>query len=965
MSVVLLVFLAASLGLAIYLWAQSRREGASLAWVFMALFAAMFAAAELIGVHSPTPISFISNALETLAIAGLLASALRLFLGERRDAQAALAAARGHSREMESLAADLRARERLAASLQRVGAAVTASLDLSTVLDAICNETCRLFDADVAVVWLLEGGGQMLRPFSAQGVSAEEILHQRIPLADATSVTARAARERRPVFINDLQHSSEGVPLLKQVTRAQAILAMPIVKDSETLGVLVIVDSRQPQRFGKADAAIAELLGVQLAVAIENARHFEEARRRAGQMSLLNEITRASLSAADFHAMLQTLSDRLGELLEADGCYITLWDEARQQTMPAAAYGELRETYPATRFESGEITMTESVLRAGRALVAEDALHSPYISPRIAALFPARSLLGLPLIASGQKLGAALIGFNQPHHFVPEEIALGEQAAGLVALAVARAQLFDEIHRRAEMLTALHDILLEIAVSRDLPSLLRTLVERAARLLGATSGGLYLSDPDRREARCVVSFNTPRDYTGTVLKYGEGAAGTVAETGQPLVIDDYRTWQGRAAVFESAQPFQAVISVPMIWQGGVIGVIHVLHDTEGKRFSQADLNALTLFASQAAIAVENARLLGAEKDHALELDSLLTASKALLSTLELEPLLNNVLTAAINAIPAAEKGTILLRDAATGQLQIRAVAGYTDSRVSTFAFAGNDGYSAKAMRERRPLLIPDARADPEFCYNGDIPEVRHVLSAVVAPLTPVSSHAPETIGLPQPIGVISLDSTRRAAFAEADLRLLVAFANTAAVAIHHAQLHAEVQSLAVTDGLTGIANRRAFDNALRIEVASAGRYNYPLSLLILDIDSFKVYNDAHGHPAGDERLKAIVAMLNANVRDPDIAARYGGEEFALILPHTNKNGAVVFAERLRAIAEAAAPPTRVVNGQPIPGHTVSIGVAAFPEDALMPEALVVAADNAELTAKRLGKNRVCAAPAAR
>jgi diguanylate cyclase (GGDEF)-like protein len=914
----------------------------------MALFAALFAFAELGAEYVPASFSAVSHIIEIASMAGLLAAALWLYRGERREMREAVIAERG--------------RERLAESLRRVGAAVTASLDLPTVLDTICRETCRLFDADVAVVWLLESGGQMLRPFSAQGVSAEEILQQRIPLADAMSVTARAARERRPVFINDLQHSSDGVPLLKQVTSAQAILAMPIVKDSEALGALVIVDSRRPQRFGQADAAIAELLGVQLAVAIANARHFEEARRRAGQMSLLNEITRASLSAADFHAMLQTLSDRLGELLEADGCYITLWDEARQQTIPTAAYGELRDTYPAVWIEPGEMTMTESVLRVGHALVAEDALHSPYISPRIAAMFPTRSLLGLPLIASGQKLGAALISFNRPHHFEPEEIALGEQAAGLVALAVARAQLFDEIRRRAEMLTALHDILLDITASRDLPSLLSTLVERAARLLGASGGGLYLSDPNRREVRCVVSFNTPRDYTGTVLKYGEGAAGIVAESGQPLVIDDYSLWPGRADVYESDQPFNAVISVPMIWQGGVTGVIHVLHDVEGKRFSQADLKALTLFASQAAIAVGNAHLLDAEKDHSLELDSLLTASKALLSTLELEPLLNNVLTAAINAIPAAEKGTILLRDAATGQLQIRAVSGYTDSRVSTFAFAGNDGYSAKAMRERRPLLIPDARADPEICYNGDISEARQILSAVVAPLTPVSSHAPETIDLAQPIGVISLDSTRRAAFAEADLRLLVAFANTAAVAIHHAQLHAEVQALAVTDSLTGIANRRAFDNALRIEVASAGRYNYPLSLLILDVDSFKVYNDAHGHPAGDERLKALAAMLSANVRDPDMAARYGGEEFAVILPHTGKAGALVFAERLRGIAESAAPPTLAVNGNPIPGYTVSIGVATFPEDAQAPETLVVAADNAELAAKRLGNNRVCAAP---
>ena len=106
----------------------------------------------------------------------------------------------------------------------------------------------------------------------------------------------------------------------------------------------------------------------------------------------------------------------------------------------------------------------------------------------------------------------------------------------------------------------------------------------------------------------MVSYNTPRDFTGIVLKYGEGAAGTVARTGEPLIIDDYRTWGKRAAVYDEEQPFTAMLSAPMIWQGQVTGVIHVLDDVESRRFTQADLELLTLFASHAAVAVENARL---------------------------------------------------------------------------------------------------------------------------------------------------------------------------------------------------------------------------------------------------------------------------------------------------------------------------------------------------------------------
>jgi diguanylate cyclase (GGDEF)-like protein len=130
----------------------------------------------------------------------------------------------------------------------------------------------------------------------------------------------------------------------------------------------------------------------------------------------------------------------------------------------------------------------------------------------------------------------------------------------------------------------------------------------------------------------------------------------------------------------------------------------------------------------------------------------------------------------------------------------------------------------------------------------------------------------------------------------------------------------------------------------------------------MDIDSFKNYNDAYGHLAGNERLKAIADVLHETVRDPDLPARYGGEEFALLLPHTGKAGAIILAERIRDAAQSAAP-RPAAAGEPVSGYTLSLGVATFPVDAQSPQQLLLAADNAELAAKRSGKNRVCAAPA--
>src|SRR5262249_4450348 len=146
-----------------------------------------------------------------------------------------------------------------------------------------------------------------------------------------------------------------------------------------------------------------------------------------------------------------------------------------------------------------------------------------------------------------------------------------------------------EITQKSEELSTLYEITQDLAMERDLSKLLRVIVEKATGLLKASAGGLYLCDSENRQVRCVVSYNTPRDYTGTILAYGEGAAGTVAEAGKPLVIKDYRVWQGRAAIFEQDQPFTSVLSVPIKWQGQVIGVLHVLENMQVRSFTEEDL----------------------------------------------------------------------------------------------------------------------------------------------------------------------------------------------------------------------------------------------------------------------------------------------------------------------------------------------------------------------------------------
>ena len=206
------------------------------------------------------------------------------------------------------------------------------------------------------------------------------------------------------------------------------------------------------------------------------------------------------------------------------------------------------------------------------------------------------------------------------------------------------------------------------------------------------------------------------------------------------------------------------------------------------------------------------------------------------------------------------------------------------------------------------------------------------------------------------IGVITLYHRAPRSYAPEELRFLQTFAGTVSIAIDNARLYGEQSRLAVTDGLTGLYNHKHFHEMLALEMGRARRYGQPLSLLLLDIDHFKSYNDARGHQAGDTLLRDLAGLFQSEARQHDHVARYGGEEFAFLLPQSDKRQAAEVAKRLcRAVEQRALPrgrsPARAVL-------TVSIGVASCPEDALQPLDLVGAADQALYSAKRQGRNRV-------
>jgi diguanylate cyclase (GGDEF)-like protein len=270
---------------------------------------------------------------------------------------------------------------------------------------------------------------------------------------------------------------------------------------------------------------------------------------------------------------------------------------------------------------------------------------------------------------------------------------------------------------------------------------------------------------------------------------------------------------------------------------------------------------------------------------------------------------------------------------------------HTEPAANLFNTDEGIAFTKAAMASQAPQQLFDPDTEFGGIYNSDFLRKLGLKSGLILPIVTRNTT----------IGIIFLNQcTVSQEWGIGDTARLGTLADLVAVSIENALLHAKIEKLSVTDGLTGIANRRKFDEKFQEEFERAKRYQEPLSLLVFDLDYLKKINDTYGHPAGDEAIKAIGLVLDQSSRSIDLAARFGGEEFCLLLPNTDLELASQIAERIREKINKIQ-----VEG---PGNiSVSVGVAAFTGNETDPQQLFQKADQAMYKAKQSGRNQVCQA----
>lgn len=279
--------------------------------------------------------------------------------------------------------------------------------------------------------------------------------------------------------------------------------------------------------------------------------------------------------------------------------------------------------------------------------------------------------------------------------------------------------------------------------------------------------------------------------------------------------------------------------------------------------------------------------------------------------------------------------SLMVWDEKSQILQVKAAFGFEASHHSILdvTFKGGEGIAGEVLKKGKAVYVGDTLRERQFAAKG------------------IAMHG-SLLSLPlnckgATLGVVNFGRKDAFAFSNHDIKMLTLVANQVALAMANAELYTQTRELSVKDELTAVYNRRHFAQVLQLEWKRAVRFKRELSLLMIDVDYFKRYNDTYGHLEGDKVLKQLGELLGKNLREVDTVARFGGEEFVALLPDTDKRGALAVAEKLRYLVQES-----------LAVITVSIGVANFPDDVSEMDDLIDHADIALYDAKDTGRNRV-------
>jgi diguanylate cyclase (GGDEF)-like protein len=816
--------------------------------------------------------------------------------------------------------------------LNAVAEAVGRSLNQEEVLRAALEKIAELKEVRSAYVLLndLEEGGMK--------IVGDEAAADRS--ATPTAVEAEVLQEGLPRCYPDVSQVPELGPV-PIPAGAGSLLIIPLSGTVRIAGLLGVF-SRLPARFDEAAVRLFTAVGHHLTRALTNAALYTSLRQQLSQTQGLSPIRTPVVAASVRDQGMWGIIKRFLETMQVDRCAITLAEPGDATARLIAGYDQSKENpwVQGINLSLDRYPEVRRVLETRQPLVVPDVAAEPILADirDLLLSIPIRSILVVPLIKQNQCIGVVSLGSRGPvRAFTRDEIEFCQTLANQAALTIEKSALFQEIQERANKLQALIQLTKLMTASLNLHEVYDFAVKAAAEFLAVPGVWLLVADDETREFKVEASHGLQEfaALMGDRIPYSSGVIGRVIEQGEPQYIADVRQesrWPSKRFLDQAG--IVSFAGIPLLSDGRVLGIIAIF--TRQRRLFTPDERALmSAFAGQAAIAIANAKAYQQIQRYASTVAELYEAATQVSGSLDLDETLQKIARGAAASTDAASSTIILFDEWGEVTHVVDWEVGEIEVRKS--------GVSRQVWETGRPVVLPDFAMVPTGTVNPRLLALGR-RAAVCLPL-----QVRERVR-----GVMWVHYNEPRRVAEEDLHLLASFANQAAIAIENARLFAETRRLANTDALTGLYNHRYFYHLLDAEMKRARRYGRALSLIMIDIDHFKQYNDRYGHLAGDEALRCLAQILRKNSRRVDSAARYGGEEFAIILPETDLTQAGVQAERMR---------TASLEQQWPEGHlTISAGAATLTPTMSKVEDLVREADRALYQAKAAGRNQVRLSP---
>lgn len=539
------------------------------------------------------------------------------------------------------------------------------------------------------------------------------------------------------------------------------------------------------------------------------------------------------------------------------------------------------------------------------------------------------SLVCAPLLLKDEPIGCLNIYYRSVHDVFTDESAL-EFFTRLAALSIEYSKLIHQSEEKTRILTVLEEVGLLLTSSFDIDKIMQVFLSTAVSITKTDAGGLILIDETEKKVldayEYTIGTDVPKRYNSSA-RLTEGISGDILRTKKPVIISDLNKYNNINPT-STGKNRAAVAGIPLIAREKMIGILFV--DSFSPRdFTKSEIDYLTILCSQAAVALDNTQLYKKIRWEVKEMGLLYEVSRSFISTLDFDQLLINILQRLKETFGYLNLA-IMLVDEEKQELYPRSYINYP-AHIKKLRFKiGEEGITGRVAGTRKMYYCPDITKDPYYRLGSE-----QAKSEVCFPLL---------IG-DRLIGVLDVESPELNGFAQDDIDLLSGLSAQIAIALENSRLFEEAKSLSLTDPLTDFPNRRSFEIFMQAEIKRAGRYHRPFSILMIDFDNFKDYNDTFGHLAGDKILKEFSQLMKETIRDVDFLGRYGGDEFIAVLPETDRTFALEVAQRMGK---------KIASRNIEPKITLSIGIASFPQDGFEKNTLIELADRACYEAKQLG-----------